>query len=50
MEFIARYFSILVDGMKQEMDIYGFKFSFFGVMIFVSVGVIIITAIRRIFE
>lgn len=50
MEFIGRYFLILYEGMSQEINVYGFKFSFWGIMIFVALVSIVIAAIRSIFS
>lgn len=50
LDFLARFFSIIVYGMSQEITVYGFTFSFWGILIFTTVAEIILYAIRRIFD
>lgn len=50
MEFLAEFFTIIVDGMSQEITVYGFTFSFWGVLVFTTVAEIVLYAIGRIFN
>lgn len=50
MEFLAELFTIIVEGMRQEVTVYGFTFSYWGIMIFTAVADIILYAIWRIFN
>lgn len=50
LEFLARFFTIIVEGMSQEITVYGFTFSFWGILVFTTVAEIILRAIWRIFD
>lgn len=50
MEFLAKFFTIIVEGMSQEITVYGFTFSFWGILVFTTVAEIVLYAIWRIFN
>ncbi len=50
MEFLARFFKIIVEGMSQEITVFGFTFSFWGILVFTTVAEIVLGAIWRIFN
>lgn len=50
LEFLSRFFAIIVEGMSQEITVYGFTFSYWGIMIFTAVADIVLYAIWRIFN
>ena len=41
MDYVGRYFNLIIDGMKQEFVIYGYAISWWQVMIFGIVASII---------
>lgn len=50
MEYIARFFGIIVDGFKMPITIYGFTFSWWEVFIIVTIGGLVIGAIVDFFS
>ncbi len=50
MEYIARYFLILYEGLQTEFTVYGFRFSLWGIFVFVTVAGIVFGVICKIFD
>ena len=47
--FMAKYFALIVEGMQHEINLFGFKFSMWSVLIFTAIADIIVCALRRFF-
>ena len=50
MDYFAVFFSLVVDCMKIEFDLFGFKLSFWGIFIFVCIASMLAAAIGGIFN
>lgn len=50
MEYISRFFGIIVDGFKMPITIYGFTFSWWEIFIICALAGIVIVAIVHFFD
>lgn len=50
MLYIARVFHEIVNGMRMEFELFGFKFSCWGLMFYLATAEIVIYIIRRILD
>lgn len=50
MDFLTRFFTIIAEGMSQEITVFGFTFSFWGIFVFTTVAEIVLGAIWRVFN
>ena len=50
MDFLFKYFLIITWGLRREFEVYGFKMSFLGIMISVTIISIVLSTLRRIFD
>lgn len=50
MEYIARFFGIIVDGFKMPIIIYGFTFSLWEIFIFIIIAGMVVGALVEFFS